>query len=79
MMIDPFGSVIEFLLPPLMIHEHEQMARSRSNFLTLSIANLNNARLIFLIDIEYKVDFIHIRNIYLDGFENNANMCITLS
>ena len=45
MMIDPFGSVIEFLLPPLMIHEHEQMARSRSNFLTLFIANLNDARL----------------------------------
>ena len=45
MMIDPFGSVIEFHLPLLMIHEHEQMARSRGNFLILSIANLNEARL----------------------------------
>ena len=31
-MIDPFGSVIEFHLPLLMIHEHEQMAKRFSFF-----------------------------------------------
>ena len=35
MMIDPFGSVIEFHLPLLMIHEHEQMAKDLASFCTV--------------------------------------------
>ena len=74
MMIDPFGSVIEFLLPPLMIHEHEQMAKRFSffQFCQLQCKILRSKmKLLVRIQVLFCIEkYLIIKAVFIDKFDH---------